>query len=362
MYAWGANMENIKCAVENLFAGMKVTEDVYSKDNQLLVPSETVLTTRMITRLRFYQIKYVSVSSKSMKNTTEMSYYQRIERTMEFKKFDHFLKGSVQNLTKSFHQVITSKEEINLDELLKSIDAIMKETRNGIHLIQMLQCIRSYDDLTYVHCVNVALICNVFGTWLNFSQDEVQTLTLCGMLHDIGKVVIPDEIVKKPGKLTTEEYRIMQTHAQKGYEILQNKNIDERIKNAALLHHERCDGKGYPIGLSSSQIDDFAKIVAIADVYDAMTANRVYRQAVCPFEVIEIFEQDGYQKYDPKFLLPFLEQISQSYIHNNVRLSNDKEGEVVLINRFRLSKPVIKVEDEYIDLSKNHQISIKNVL
>jgi HD-GYP domain-containing protein (c-di-GMP phosphodiesterase class II) len=125
------------------------------------------------------------------------------------------------------------------------------------------------------------------------------------------------------------------------------------------MHHERCDGTGYPNGLVSHEIEPFAKLIAIADVYDAMTCARVYRGPLCPFEVISLFETEGYLKYDTKYLLTFLEGIVQTYINNNVRLSNKMEGEIVLINKFDLSRPVIMVGDEFIDLSRHRDLYIE---
>ena len=120
----------------------------------------------------------------------------------------------------------------------------------------------------------------------------LDTLTLCGLLHDIGKLKIPDEILNKPGKYTDEEFDLVKRHTKFGYELLKTLNIDPHIKKAALLHHERCDGSGYPLKATQKDLDDFSMVVAIADVYDAMTAARSYRAPLCPFQVIERFEQE----------------------------------------------------------------------
>ena len=133
--------------------------------------------------------------------------------------------------------------------------------------------------------------------------------------------------------------------------------------NAALMHHERCDGKGYPLGLPAEKIDMYAKIVSIADVYDAMTAARVYRGPLCPFKVIEIFEHEGLQKYDTKFIMTFLENVVNTYISNTVRLSDGREGTVFFINKQKLSRPILKTQNGYIDLSKEpSNVSIETIL
>jgi putative nucleotidyltransferase with HDIG domain len=200
------------------------------------------------------------------------------------------------------------------------------------------------------------------GKWLHFMPDDLEVITLCGLLHDIGKLMIPNKIITKPDRLTDEEFSTIKTHTIRGYNLLKTKQIDSRIKHAALMHHERCDGSGYPYGFFSDQIDHFAKLVAIADVYDAMTCSRVYRGPLCPFEVVNIFETEGLTKYDPKCIIIFLESIVQTYIHNRVRLNNNQEGEIIMINKLDLSRPVVKVGDEFVDLSKKRNLFIESLV
>lgn len=132
---------------------------------------------------------------------------------------------------------------------------------------------------------------------------------------------------------------MIKTHTIEGYKILQNQPVNDHIKNAALMHHERCDGSGYPFGLTGNRIDKFAKIVSIADVYDAMTAARVYRGPLCPFTVIDIFEKEGLQKYESEYILCFLKNVVLTYIGQRVRLTNGQEGDVV--SSIRSSYPAL---------------------
>ena len=154
----------------------------------------------------------------------------------------------------------------------------------------------------------------------------------------------------------------MKQHVNLGYEKLKNQNIDMRVKEACLLHHEKCDGTGYPFGLKSKDIPAVAKIIAVADVYDAMTAARVYRGALCPFEVIKIMYNDAFTKFDPVYILPFLKNVASSYIHNDVRLSDGRKGKVILINDNALHLPVVQCGDEFVDLSRSHGLSVSAII
>ena len=128
------------------------------------------------------------------------------------------------------------------------------------------------------------------------------------------------------------------------------------------MHHEKCDGTGYPLGLKGTKIDYFSRLVAIADVYDATTSARVYRGPLCPFKVIELFEQEGFEKYDTHMIIVFLENIVNTYMNNQVRLSNGKIGEIVFINKMHLAFPMVKCGDEFIDLSIDKDIHIEAII
>ena len=230
-------------------------------------------------------------------------------------------------------------------------------------MFDMLHNMRKITDSTYAHSLNVSLISRMIGMWQDYNADDLETLTLGGLLHDIGKSKIPPEIINKPGRLTPEEYELVKKHSEYGYELLKNQNVSVRIKKIALTHHERCDGSGYPIGLIGDDIDDFANIVAIADVYDAMTADRCYRRGVCPFEVIATFEREGLGKYKPQFITSFLEHIANTYINNDVMLSNGMTGKIVLIIKHRLTRPVVRLEDgKFINLEKRPELYVQTII
>lgn len=356
-------MEAVRIRTDQAESGMTVASDIFNMNNQLIIPKGTKLDERMITRLRFYNIYGLSIfKDDGEKQVKEESYIEALRSSQDFKKFNRTYVDTVNKVEDNLNSVIKGDSEINIDDLLSETDRILKEGRNGAHILEMLHGIRNYDDITYVHSLNVSLICNIFAGWLKLSHEDTRILTLGGLLHDIGKMLVPKDIITKAGRLTDEEYKIVKTHTIKGYQALKDQNIDVRVKYAALMHHERCDGSGYPNGFVSEQIDNYAKIIAIADVYDAMTSNRRYRDAICPFDVVENFERDGFLKYDPKYLMTFMERIVQSYMHNIVRLNDGREGEVVMINKLSLSKPVIRVGTNFVDLSKDHRLLIEAIV
>ncbi len=366
-------------------------EDVFNLSNQLIIPRGQKLSDKMITRLELYSIPYVKIleyedepfdaeiteddahtdaapaqeapKSAPAPNPFSNKFSQnRIQASPEFQQYVESFETAVGEFKSSLNDIVQNGAPVNTDELLHQATDLISGTRTSSDFFNMLHNMRQYDDLTFAHSMNVALICHILADWVHMSAEDVETATLCGLLHDIGKLQIPDNIIKKPGKLTEEEYKIVKTHTIAGYNILKDQDISEHIKNSALMHHEKCDGSGYPFGLTSDKIDPFAKIVAIADVYDAMTAARVYRGPLCPFQVIEIFEKEGLQKYETEYIMTFLENVVMTYMNETVKLSDGTIGTIVFINHAHLSKPMIQVNDRFIDLANEPNISILKIL
>lgn len=374
---------------------MIVAEDVYTYSGQNIVPKGTVITNHTITRLKLYSISEITIqvenaeleevdcplqepkhdkdeviykfAEENKKKALEhkdigAEYIEIIRGTKEYTQFNNIVYDSAKVLENSLSTFITrAGEDFDTNTLLNQTKEIIVMNRNPMSTFHILQNVRKYDDSTFIHSLNVAIICNTFGKWIQMPKDDLDILTLAGLLHDIGKMAIPEQIIKKPEILTDSEYSVVKLHPKRGYNIIESMRIDERIKNAVLQHHERCDGSGYPYGLKGDQIDDFAKIVAIADIYDAMTSARVYRGPLCPFEVISVFEAEGYEKFEAKFIIPFLEGIVNTYLNTQVVLSDGREGVIVLNNKNALSRPVVMVGQELVDLSKEKDLFISQI-
>ncbi|MBO4421612.1 MAG: HD-GYP domain-containing protein [Lachnospiraceae bacterium] len=339
--------------------GMELARDIYSRNDQMVLGRGSVLDAQKISKIMFYSVETITVYK--MNEESEKTLTEKLKASVEFREFSQRYDKTVNYFKDSVNGVITENREIDGEELLGEIEDIIDQAGNNSRIFNMLHCIRDYDEMTYVHSVNVSLICNCFAKWLEMSEEEKQIITLGGLLHDIGKICIPRDILLKPDTLTAEEYEIVKTHTTRGHEILKDKRVDDRIKMIALQHHERADRTGYPYGKSGDEIEPFAMIVAIADVYDAMTSDRVYRPRICPFDVVQILE-DGNDKYNASFLIPLLEQITEVYINHTVKLSNDAVGKIVMINRNELAKPVIQVKNDFVDLAKLRKLKIKEIL
>ncbi len=388
----------------DLKEGMIVAEDVYTPLKQLIIKSGTKISALDIAHLEFYKIpsiftieadeeweddwridpsisttvpikngrKIFSEAIMSMVNKPSnpdgeikseiMKAGPSTRNTREFQEYQvNYILNSEINKEK-FNRIIKEDEDINTEEYLQQIKALVPDNSTPLGVLDMLNHMRNSDDATFVHCQNVSLLCNSMGQWLKWNKEDVNALTMAGLFHDIGKLFVPEALLNKVGPLTDKEIDVIRGHVVFGYNFMKDKEVDPRIKKAILNHHERCDGSGYPSHLTMNQIDEFSKIIAIVDVYDAMTSQRKYRSPKCPFDVLSEFELDGIKKFDPKYLFIFLEKVSGSFVNRWVILSNGQRGSIVMINKNSISRPVVKVDDTFIDLATTPSLKISGVL
>ena len=387
----------ITVEVKNLEPGNVAAKDIITKRGQVIAKAGTTLSAQLIARLSFYRIESVCIEEetpevpeeieeetlealieeieeeekkedppkpeKDIPNET-ISYSNRLKAAPEYQEFQIDYSKALIKLEDTFIDIIENNgANYSRSDLLKSIEPLYL-SKTSLDLLTYIHNMQGNDDSVYAHSINVALVCRAIGKWLKLNRDDLDDLTLAGLLHDIGKLNVPPEILYKTGKLTDEEFDLIKKHPLEGRKMLkQCPAIDSRYLNAALQHHERSDGSGYPRGLTDDEIDDFAAIVAIADVYDAMTATRAYRSALSPFEVIHAFEKDGLSKYRTKYILTFLERMAFAYQNSLVMLSDGRRGRVVYLNRNKLSKPIVELADKsMLDLSHNTDVHIISIL
>lgn len=360
-------MEFTKVLLSEAKEGMELAEDILDEKGHLVLSSGTLLSAETIRKIEKYGVvvfKIVKRKSDAERETVSgenMGYYDKIKQTEGFRQFDTRFQDAVNDLSVEFNDIVLTNKEVHLEKMFKTITEVIEANKTSHSIFEVLDCIRGNDDETFVHSINVALICKVIGEWLGYNGNQTKQLITAGMLHDIGKVKIPLNILTKPGRLTAQEYQIVKCHTVFGYEILKEQPIDEHVKNTALMHHERYDGSGYPYGIKGREIDEIARIVAIADVYDAMTAKRVYRDKMSPFDVIEYFEKE-ISHYDPEILLLFLQRTAQSYVSNTVLLNTGERAKIAMINNSALGRPVVITDSGAIDLSREKDVKIVGLL
>jgi HD-GYP domain-containing protein (c-di-GMP phosphodiesterase class II) len=183
------------------------------------------------------------------------------------------------------------------------------------------------------------------------------------VLHDLGKCMISPTILNKREKLQAYEFEYLKTHTTIGFDLSRKiPGIKQEVREVILTHHERNDGRGYPFGLNAGQINIYTKIVSVADVYDALTSERVYKKRKTPFETFKEFQKIGFDHFDPKVVLTFLTNIINYYLGSKVLLNTGETGEVVFISPYDPSLPTVKVAEKFIDLTKEKEVIIEQMI
>lgn len=325
-----------------LTEGMEIASDVINYRGDTIIPKGTVIDESVIAKLERNSVICVDIMEKV---DYAITHFEKIRLSDAFKEFERTYMSHMPEYKSMMSDFVNFGVNLNIDKLMEIHDSIRSRAKNGTTLLDYLyNMLPDEDDLTHTHCLNSALIAGVFADWMALPDDKKAILIQCGFLYDIGKLKLSNDILWKPGKLTDLEFMQIKTHTVVGYSLLEKLEINDSVKLCALMHHERCDGTGYPSNLTREEIDLYARYISIIDSYEAMTSARSYRESLTPLQVIARFEEEGYNKYDVEILLPILKRIADSQIGLTVRLNDDSKWEVFIINPSRLSRPILKNE------------------
>ena len=348
--------------------GMVLEKDVLTPKGQVIAKAGSVLNAQTLLHMSFYNIDELDVREntapeKEPEKPKHKTMFDRIRESADFKVFEKNYLGEIDNMKSQITDFVTRSGPLHADKMLNSTKKLFEGGSTNFGLITMLHTLRNIDDSTFAHSMNVSIIARIIGKWLDYPEEDLDKLALAGLIHDIGKAMIPKEIIQKPDRLSPGEYNIIKKHPEFGYSLLKDENIAEEIKLATLEHHEKCDGTGYPFKKVRGQINGFSSIIAIADVYDAMTADRCYRAGICPFEVLANLQRNGMDWFPPQYLLTFLSGIAETYVDCSVVLSDDRTGRIVMIPQAAITRPIIQLDNgEFIALQEHTNLTIKAIL
>lgn len=339
--------------------GMILGKTIYTVDGKTILNEGTILTDSLKKYLEHWKVQTVQVKESRKGEPLTVKKGELLTQTRFYKEYKHV----VDLLKQSFEEIRASKE-IPLEKMQEIATGSIAPLINEEKAVSELLAGNPWDYYTFYHSVNVAVLSGMLGKWLGYSGDMLCNLILAGLLHDVGKSEIPIRILNKPSQLTWDEMEIMKMHTIYGYQLLQSaSNVTMRVRLGVMQHHERLDGSGYPLKLTGGNIHQFAKIIAVADIYDAMTSDRVYRRKFTPFIVVEELFRDMFGKLDPTVCTTFLNNIRDYYIGNIVRLNDGREAKVVYIEKRLSSRPMVQTSaGDFIDLEQNKAIDIIELL
>lgn len=319
--------------------GDVLAEDVLIKNGVTLVSKGTIINDFIRIKLIGMEVPEIYIIEKDDRSETEYQYI-----AVENNYFENIA------AVKEILNDLTSGKKLNCEKVFDLSNSIYCGLDIGYQTIRCLNKVRSADEYTYSHCVNTAFYSMLIGKWFGLPDCEIKKLIQSGLLHDIGKSSIPSGILNKKGILTKEEYELIKKHTILGYEmVIDLEEIDQEVKRAVLLHHERVNCTGYPFNASPDCVGLCARIVGVADVFDAMTSERIYKKRSTPFEAFEMFKTVGIGIFDTDVLNVFLKNISTYYTGMKVLLSNGDTGEIAYVPPHDITNPIVVVNANYID-------------
>lgn len=360
----------IECVRDECF----LAKTIFDNNGRILLRDGVKLNSNLLKRVKQLGIFSIYITDEYSQKEIEDVIKPEIRQ-----KSVKIIKDTFSNMQKYTSTVDSSKVSINAlkekESYFASIKDVAEELLEDIlsrkNIMINLVDIKSMDNYTYQHCVNVSVLALVIGTQLQLRRSELLDLCIGSLLHDIGKVLIPNEILNKNKALNCEEFEVIKTHSLKGYDYLKGSfEISPQSRIIVLQHHEKVDGSGYPERRTGDKITTLSKIVAIADVYDALTSDRPYRRAMSPNEAIEYLFASGGAHFDYKIIKTFSSAIVPYPEGTLVELSSGDIGVVEEIYPNYPLRPKIKIikssneskVNVFIDLIKELDIVIKGLV
>lgn len=319
-------------------------QSLYNSFGGMLLRQGTKLNQRAIDKLKNYG--YYSIYIKDKYTEEEVEDLIKPEIMTKIHVLQDELQGIISESING-RKIDHKKLNKNVRDINEVINEIVYETIFSKNILFNLHNISIYDDYTLTHSINMMLLAIVLANDIGLTMDQIKKLAVGCIFHDIGKTFLPIEIINKAGKLTDEEYEIVKSHPEKGYEFLTNyTDLDAVSRNVALNHHERIDGLGYPRSLKGDDIHEFSKIAAICDVFDALTSDRPYRRALPMHDVMEYIVASGGNQFSIDLIRRFSNAINIYSKGTLVLLSDGREGIVYQINNGFNTRPKIKIYGE----------------
>lgn len=367
----GTEVKNaVKIPVEELESGMTLARNVYEpKSDHILLFSGSKLDSVTIFNLKErYNVNFVWIRNDLLNIADQLKAEIDVHESLNALK-DVFGGDDDTPLAK-----ISDEDRAEMRGLA---DNLIRSVENDDNLLLKMHQLQSYDDSTYKHCLRVAMMSVSIGKQMNLPRGQMGDLALAALLHDIGKRMLPIEIIRKPGKLTDEEFEQVKKHPTLGYFLLKEQGgYSNEVLNGVLMHQEKYDGSGYPLHLHGEQITLVARIITVADVYDALTSQRPYRQPWSVAEAEEFMMGGSYTHFDYDVICAFLAAFAPYPVGGRVVL-NDGRYATVISNNHNVLRPVVLIDNpdgsqEEIDLYNDfahlslaitanvHENSVKN--
>jgi putative nucleotidyltransferase with HDIG domain len=337
--------------IMDLQPGDRLSEDVFTNYGLHVLSRGSILDESSLSLLSRHAIDFLEIERRSAANPQPQAAPIQLSPLYQ---------DAVSGIETMFEKAL-EEGKVYEDDLKTSFQPLVDNCKAERDVVGLLLMLNSQDDYTYQHSVQVGMLSYYIARWMGWDEDRAVQAGKAGFLHDIGKCRIPDAILNKPSRLTDQEFREIQKHPIYGYEILTNSRIDEELALAALQHHERINGKGYPNRMTGKSIHPISRIVAVADTYSAMISSRVYQEKRDLLAVLKELYRCSFGELEPEVVHTFIRHMLPNFIGKKVELTGNVTGTIVMNHPTDFFHPLVKTEDSFIDLSTNPEYEILRV-
>ncbi|MCM3112754.1 HD-GYP domain-containing protein [Lederbergia lenta] len=363
----------MRVRIEEIQADCILEKDVMGKTKNPIIAANTVLDKKHIHILRAFLIKEVDIQVKMANG----DFFKKTETKMDKKVFDFNTDNPSQELsfTEQYRQAVEQyKKEfqswqsglgVNMSNMRKLLIPLIEECEKNKDWIKSIHLYSNKDEYLYHHAIGIAMISHFLAKGLGYDKGQSLQAAIAGCLADCGMARVALSTLNKLGALNENDWIEIKKHPTYSYQMVKMLTLlKPEVKLAIYQHHERLDGSGYPRGEKGIRIHQLSQIVAIADVYHAMTTERPFKNKRSPFKILQIMEEDLFGQFDIAILKVLATGVASLSVGSNVKLSNGEKAKIVYIKPEALTRPLIKIKNNgnMVDLEKNRHLYIEQVI
>lgn len=343
--------------INELQVGMVSASNITS-NGKVLLADGVIITDSILNKLKnIYIIHYVEVYTENSDTVETLSFKEKTVKEIEISLTEFSL-----NLQAIFN-VMSKLDAYDIEEIKAFSKKIQEEFKSVGSIIRNIIFYGSGDDCIYRHSINVTAISFILGKWIGLKEKELDLLTYSAVLHDFGKTKLDKFLIAQKNKMDCKDNEATKTHPVLGYKFIKKiPNIDSNISYSVLMHHERADGSGYPLHITGDKINKYAKIIAIADLFDEVSSNRYSEKIKGPFDALKVIQDQSLTKLDTNFCNIFLNHIVNYYLGENVLLNDNRSCKVVQIQMNNLTKPLLLNDSVFLDLTKEKNLFVEKLV
>lgn len=349
----------IKLSLSNLPVNQKLARNIYDQDGKLLLAKGILLEPRHIQQLLKKGLEEVFLWDEIPAQPLAQYESRAARRPAE-------LPAGMGTAVEAFREFMYSLSRghiITCNQVEETVDLIYPEIIESNNILNQIRLLRQKDEYTMKHSVSVSVIAVKLGEHMGLKEKSLRNLAKAALLHDIGKARVSLELINKPAKLTDQEFKEMQQHPVHGFKIAQEMKLPNlEVFTAILQHHERFDGNGYPFRVLGRKLHIFSRIIAVADVFDALTSDRPYRKAMPLFDALDEVINNSIGHLDPAITRRLGAYVLNVIPGELVRLNDGSTASIVMVNRDEPQRPMVRKDNRFINLKEERELHIIDLL